>query len=103
MVRHVSVLATPGDNIVVKGRKNLARQSRSRGWARRSRSYAAFITPPQISGQPKLECWSIKPASAGVVALARLRGTFVMLAAAARSSGSTHAHHQRLPHRHVHL
>ena len=46
-------------------------------------------TPPMMSGHPKLVRSSRRPASAGVDALARLRGTFVTLAAAARSSGST--------------
>ena len=44
-----------------------------------------------ISGHPKLVCASIQPARSGGSALARLRGTLVTLAAAARSSGSTTA------------
>ena len=48
--------------------------------------------PPAItSGQPKLETPSRYPASSGLTADARLRGTDVMLAAAARSPGATTA------------
>jgi hypothetical protein len=46
-------------------------------------------TPPITSGQPKLETASSAPASDGESPPARLRGTLVTLAAAARSSGGT--------------
>ena len=42
-----------------------------------------------ISGQPKVEWSSIHPAAIGGSADARLRGTLVTLAAAARSAGVT--------------
>src|SRR5262249_145487 len=44
-----------------------------------------------MRGQPKLEWTSIQPASTGGNAAASERGTFVTLAAAARSSGGTTA------------
>src|ERR1041384_6473854 len=43
------------------------------------------------SGQPNVECPSIQPAMIGGMAAARLRGTFVTLAAAGRSAGDTTA------------
>ncbi len=54
-----------------------------------STSYRTLIPPAATSGHPKLVWLSEKPPSAGANAAARLRGTFVMLAAAARSSGGT--------------
>ncbi len=42
-----------------------------------------------MSGQPKALCCSKAPASSGATAEARLRGTLVTLAAAARSSRGT--------------
>src|SRR4051794_6040559 len=54
-------------------------------------SYTAFRVPAMISGQPKELCDSIHPANVGGSAEARLRGTFVTLAAAARSAGDTTA------------
>ena len=50
-----------------------------------------FNVPAQISGQPKDDRFSIAPAGNGANADARLRGTFVTVAAAARSSGGTTA------------
>jgi len=47
--------------------------------------------PAQISGHPKDDACSIAPANSGANAAARLLGTFVTLAAAARSSGGTTA------------
>src|SRR5437868_10671492 len=47
--------------------------------------------PATISGHPKLESPSIYPAISGLTADARLRGTDVTLAAAARSAGATTA------------
>jgi hypothetical protein len=44
-----------------------------------------------ISGQPNVDSLSIHPAAIGGNADARLRGTFVTLAAAGRSSGVTTA------------
>src|SRR5580704_15252253 len=44
-----------------------------------------------MSGQPKDDRFSIAPAGSGANADARLRGTFVTVAAAARSSGGTTA------------
>src|SRR4051812_48445431 len=49
------------------------------------------MIPAQRSGQPKLDRVSIAPARSGERAAARLRGTLVTLAAAARSSGGTMA------------
>src|SRR5208282_651908 len=51
----------------------------------------AFSTPAQISGQPNDDRFSIAPAGNGAIAAARLRGTLVTVAAAARSSGGTTA------------
>ena len=51
----------------------------------------AFSVPPMIRGHPKLLRLSIHPAAIGGSAPARLRGTFVTLAAAGRSSGETTA------------
>src|SRR5208337_3481689 len=51
----------------------------------------AFSTPAQISGHPNAERFSIAPAGNGAIAAARLRGTLVTVAAAARSSGGTTA------------
>ena len=51
----------------------------------------ALSPPARTSGQPKPEAASIAPASAGLAAAARLRGTDVTLAAAGRSSGATTA------------
>jgi hypothetical protein len=48
-----------------------------------------FSAPPSTSGHPKVETWSREPAISGETALARLRGTLVILAAAALSSGGT--------------
>ena len=42
-----------------------------------------------INGQPNVDTWRSDPASKGEIALTKLRGTLVMLAAAARSSGGT--------------
>src|SRR5450755_1539916 len=47
--------------------------------------------PAKKSGQPKLETCSRYPAASGLIDDARLRGTDVMLAAAARSEGDTTA------------
>ena len=52
-------------------------------------SYRAFSEPAQINGHPKDEASSIMPQGIGARAVARLRGTLVTLAAAARSSGGT--------------
>ena len=49
------------------------------------------MTPAITSGQPNVECARSTPARSGVAAAARLRGTLVTLAAAARSSGGTTA------------
>ena len=51
----------------------------------------ALPTPAMINGQPNVLAFNNAPASNGVVADARLRGTLVTLAAAARSSGVTTA------------
>lgn len=48
-----------------------------------------FNEPAMISGQPKFERSSIQPAAIGGSAEAKLRGTLVTLAAAARSAGVT--------------
>src|SRR3954447_16267698 len=48
-------------------------------------------TPAMISGQPTVLWSSIQPAAIGGRAAARLRGTLVTLAAAARSRGETTA------------
>ena len=53
------------------------------------RSYAIFMVPAISSGQPNVVCCNSNPASNGVAAEARLRGTFVTPDAAARSSGGT--------------
>ena len=50
-----------------------------------------FSVAQTSSGQPNVDWSSIQPASIGGRAEARLRGTFVMLAAAARSAGDTTA------------
>ena len=50
-----------------------------------------FTTPAMINGQPNVEWVRSTPARSGVAAEARLRGTLVTLAAAARSSGGTTA------------
>src|SRR5579864_1546184 len=54
-------------------------------------SYTAFSAPPIISGHPNVERVSRYPARIGLAALARLRGTAVILAAAGRSAGVTTA------------
>ena len=51
----------------------------------------ALPSPAITSGHPNVVAFNSAPASNGVVADARLRGTFVTLAAAARSSGVTTA------------
>src|SRR6266849_10036951 len=56
---------------------------------RKRMSYAVFSVAAQISGHPKDEASSIIPAETGARAVARLLGTLVTLAAAARSSGGT--------------
>src|ERR1700683_4159320 len=55
------------------------------------RSYRIFSEPAQISGHPNDVTSSSIPAGIGAAAVARLRGTLVTLAAAARSSGGTTA------------
>src|SRR5216683_2634541 len=54
-------------------------------------SVRAERAPAQINGHPEEEASNIIPAGIGARAAARLRGTFVTLAAAARSSGGTTA------------
>src|ERR1700693_421336 len=61
----------------------------ARNWRSRRTSYAILHAPQQISGHPNEVTSSIMPAGIGAAALARLRGTLVTLAAAARSSGGT--------------
>ncbi|MSQ29095.1 MAG: hypothetical protein EXR68_01190 [Dehalococcoidia bacterium] len=56
-----------------------------------STSYTLLTTPAQIKGQPNEVASNIAPAMSGANAAARLRGTLVTLAAAARSSGGTTA------------
>jgi hypothetical protein len=58
---------------------------------KRSKSYVAFNEPAIKSGQPKVVAVSKNPETNGPTAAARLRGTFVTLAAAGRSSGVTTA------------
>src|SRR5271166_6132205 len=63
----------------------------ARNWRSSRTSYVIFNAPAQISGHPNEVTSSIMPAGTGAAALARLRGTLVTLAAAARSSGGTTA------------
>jgi hypothetical protein len=55
----------------------------------RSRSYVALRLPAMTNGQPNAELVRSAPANIGPSADAKLRGTAVTLAAAARSSGET--------------
>ena len=56
-----------------------------------------FSPPPITGGHPKPDAVRSEPASIGLAAAARLRGTAVTLAAAARSPGVTQAPARTVP------
>src|SRR5262245_2028975 len=64
---------------------------RCRNWMSNSRSYTILRAPQMSNGQARRDAANKAPANAGLAAAARLRGTDVKLAAAARSISVTTA------------
>src|SRR4051794_19290429 len=60
-------------------------------WIRSRMSYTILSVPQMSSGHPRFDAAYKAPARTGLAAEARLRGTIVKLAAAARSGGVTTA------------